>query len=207
MPMLPLMIDLTGKKVVVFGGGDVGLRKARYFASEAEVVVVSRDISVDLKDKGLRFVREDVRASFEQWIAWADYVIAATDDFSLNDMICTCAISMGKQFNRADGVGSFLIPSVIDRGNFVVAISTLGRSPAVSKALKEELDRLIDENWSLMVTLQEELRKEIKDKISDQRLREAVLRSVVQDKEILAMLGNDYQLAKKRALEKVNRGN
>ncbi|MCQ5375415.1 MAG: bifunctional precorrin-2 dehydrogenase/sirohydrochlorin ferrochelatase [Methanomassiliicoccales archaeon] len=204
--MLPLMIDLTGKKVVVFGGGDVGLRKARYFVKEAEVVVVSRDISIDLQDKDLRFVKEDIRSSLDRWIVWADYVIAATDDPTLNDTICTRAISMGKQFNRADGVGSFLIPSVIDRGNFVVAISTLGRSPAVSKALKEELEKLIDENWSLMVTLQEELRKEIRDKITDQKLRETVLRSIVQDKEILSMLGNDYQLAKRLALEKVNRG-
>ncbi|MDH7507785.1 MAG: bifunctional precorrin-2 dehydrogenase/sirohydrochlorin ferrochelatase [Methanomassiliicoccales archaeon] len=204
--MLPLMIDLTGKRVVVFGGGEVGLRKARYFAREAEVVVVSLEIPMGSKDEGLEFVKEDIRTSFERWVAWADFVVAATDDFFLNDMICACAISMGKQFNRADGIGSFLIPSVIDRGNFVVAISTLGRSPAVSKVLKEEIDKLIDANWSLMVELQEELRKEIKEKIPDQRLREAFLRSVVQDKEILAMLGEDYQSAKRRALKKVDRG-
>ena len=45
MHMIPLMIDLAGKKVVIFGGGEVGARKARFFAPEAEVTVISRSFS------------------------------------------------------------------------------------------------------------------------------------------------------------------
>jgi hypothetical protein len=39
--MIPLLHDFTGATVLVFGGGTVGARKARRFASEADVVVVS----------------------------------------------------------------------------------------------------------------------------------------------------------------------
>jgi precorrin-2 dehydrogenase/sirohydrochlorin ferrochelatase len=41
--MLPLVLDLLEKRVVVFGGRDVGLRKAKYFEDEADVIVVSRE--------------------------------------------------------------------------------------------------------------------------------------------------------------------
>ena len=41
--MIPLVLDLAEKRVVVFGGGAVGLRKAKYFKDEADVKVVSRE--------------------------------------------------------------------------------------------------------------------------------------------------------------------
>ncbi|MEM3059444.1 MAG: NAD(P)-dependent oxidoreductase, partial [Methanomassiliicoccales archaeon] len=153
----------------------------------------------------LKLVEEDAYESYERWINWADLVVAATDDPLLNDKICSYAKSVGKDFNRADGVGSFLIPSVIDKGNFIIAISTFGRSPAVSRALKEELESAIDVNWSLMVELQEEIRKEIKSRVLDQRLREKALRLIIKDKEILRMLGIDYTKAKNLAIEKIEK--
>ena len=43
--MIPLFVECTGKRVVVFGGGEVAARKAGYFAKEAEVLMVSRTFS------------------------------------------------------------------------------------------------------------------------------------------------------------------
>ena len=48
--MIPLMHDLKGKKVVIFGGGDVGLRKARYFLEECRVTVISMDFCEGFSD-------------------------------------------------------------------------------------------------------------------------------------------------------------
>ena len=77
--MLPLFVDMTAKKVVVFGAGPVGLRKANFFAREAEVVIVARSF-IDGLDPKIRMVKADVRAEMEMWIEWADLVVAATDD-------------------------------------------------------------------------------------------------------------------------------
>jgi precorrin-2 dehydrogenase/sirohydrochlorin ferrochelatase len=40
--MIPLFVDCAGKRIVIFGGGDVASRKAAFFSGEAEVLVVSR---------------------------------------------------------------------------------------------------------------------------------------------------------------------
>ena len=40
--MIPLFIDCSGRRVVIFGGGAVAARKAAYFVQEARVLVVSR---------------------------------------------------------------------------------------------------------------------------------------------------------------------
>jgi siroheme synthase-like protein len=204
--MLPLIVDLTGKKVVVFGGGEVGLRKARYFADEAEVAVVSREFTDGFQAERVRLVRSEAVEALEDWVDWADCVIAATDDSAVNERICAAARSRGKQYNCADGKGSFLIPSVIDRGNFIVAISTLGRSPAVSRRLKEELERMIPEEWASMVRLQEELREDAKRLLPDQPSREAFLRSVLEDGEVFEALKDDYDFAKRLALRKLEGG-
>ncbi|MDR9382052.1 MAG: NAD(P)-dependent oxidoreductase, partial [Natronomonas sp.] len=45
--MIPLYHDFTDETVLVFGGGPVGARKARRFAREAAVVVVSPEFAAD----------------------------------------------------------------------------------------------------------------------------------------------------------------
>ncbi|MBM4237473.1 MAG: bifunctional precorrin-2 dehydrogenase/sirohydrochlorin ferrochelatase [Euryarchaeota archaeon] len=201
--MLPLMIDFTGRRVVVFGGGEVGLRKARYFAREAKVVAVSLDFVDGFRSEPIRTVRSDLNDSLDTWLEWADYVVAATDDPRLNERICSAAMARGRQYNRADGVGSFLLPSVVDRGNLTIAVSTHGRSPAVSKRLKEHLDLAVGEEWSSMVRLQEELREEVRASLPDRLSRESFLRSVVEDPEILETLTQDYEKAKRLAMRKL----
>ena len=42
---LPLMLDLAGKEVVIFGAGAVGERKATLFSEFADVIVISRDFT------------------------------------------------------------------------------------------------------------------------------------------------------------------
>ena len=91
MHMIPLMIDLAGKKVVIFGGGEVGARKARFFAPEAEVTVISRSFSPHLSSLKIQRVTRELSDLREEEI-WPmlDEVflaVAATPDTSLNNRI------------------------------------------------------------------------------------------------------------------------
>jgi precorrin-2 dehydrogenase/sirohydrochlorin ferrochelatase len=203
--VLPLLLDARGKSVVVFGGGEVGLRKAMFFAREAEVTVVSRDFvsGFESKGKGIKRISAEIGLEQEALIDGADFVIIATDDHELNDRLEARARSSGKFCNRADGVSSFLIPSVVERRNFLVAISTMGRSPAMSRFLKRAIEETVGTEISSMIDLQEELREKAKSLIPDQALREKFLWEILGDESIWAALVKDPALARAMALKRL----
>jgi siroheme synthase-like protein len=198
--MLPLWLDLSSRKAVVFGGGPVGRRKANYLAAEAEVMVVSNDLS-----EGFAPSVQVVLGSAEEYlvpmISWADLVIAATNDPEVNEAIVAEATRQGKFSNRADGLSTFLIPSVVERENYKVAVSTEGRSPGMSKFLRQELDRVLERRYDLMVALQEQLRDAAREAIPSQREREERLWKVLKDERVWDLLETDPRMAREIALQ------
>ncbi|MDW5562478.1 MAG: NAD(P)-dependent oxidoreductase [Methanomassiliicoccus sp.] len=197
--MQPLWVDLSSRKVVVFGGGEVGRRKANYLASEAEVIVVAREF-VDGFHPSIVLRSGTVEDNLTNMVGWADLVIAATNDKGTNDVIAAEAALRGRLCNRADGLSTFLIPSVVERENYKVAVSTEGRSPGMSKYLRLELDRLLDRRYDLMVVLQQELREAAKERVPSQLERERRLWKVLEDKEVWKALENDPGKARERAM-------
>lgn len=202
--MLPLWLDLSSRRAVVFGGGPVGRRKAAYLAAEAEVVVVSETIDGDLPSS-VSIVRGSAEDHLVEMVGWADLVVAATNDTSLNDDIAAEAERQGKWCNRADGVSTFLIPSVVERERYKVAVSTEGRSPGMSRYLRQVLDERLDHRYDLMVTLQEELREAAKKAVPSQKEREQRLWQVLDDGRVWDLLESDPQEARKIAMEMVVR--
>lgn len=198
--MLPVFLEFNNRKVLVFGGGKVAFRKAKYFSGEAEVTVVSLDFSPEFKDLNVKKIRSDARDVMDEWIDWADFVIAATGDPDVDKRIVETASSRRKFFNQADDRGNFLIPSTIERETFTVAISTLGRSPAMSKFMRVKINQMLGQEWERMVKLQEELRTMIKSRIKDQSEREMFLRKVIDDTLIWELIRDDYHAAKERAV-------
>ena len=203
--MLPLLLDACGKRVVVFGGGEVGLRKARFFAREAEVTVVSNAFVPGFESigKAVTKVTAEIGPEHEALIDGADFVIVATGNRQLNDRLEARAKASGKYCNRADGVSTFLIPSVVERRNFVVAISTLGRSPAMSHFLKVLVDENLSPAMSSMIDLQEELREKAKSVIPDQAVRERFLWDILGDEAIWDELHKDPGQARTMALKRM----
>jgi precorrin-2 dehydrogenase/sirohydrochlorin ferrochelatase len=200
--VLPLFVDMTDKRVAVFGAGPVGVRKANFFAREAEVAAVSLSFAEGLDPK-VRAVTADIRTALHQWVEWADVVVAATDDRVLNDEIVAAARARGRPVNRADGVCTFLIPSVVEREGYVVAISTLGRSPGLSRYLRIRLDELLGPRYDRMLRLQEELREAAKERIPSSAERERYLRAVLDDDRTWTLLEQSEERARERALERL----
>jgi siroheme synthase-like protein len=203
--VLPLLLDARGKRVVVFGGGEVGLRKARFFAREAKVTIVSKAYVPGFEsiDKNVNRVISEIGPEQEALIDDADFVIIATGDHELNDRLECRAKASGKYCNRADGLSSFLIPSVVERRNFLVAVSTLGRSPAMSRFLKGVVEEKLGPEMSSMIDLQEELREKARSLIPDQVSRERLLWDVLEDEAIWDELVKDPGLARTMAFRKM----
>ncbi len=203
--MLPLILDTRGKRAVVFGGGEVGLRKARFFAREAEVTVISRSFvpGFETLDSNITKIVSEIGPDQEDQIDEADFVIVATENRELNDRLEARAIKAGKYCNRADGVSSFLIPSMVEGRNFILAISTLGRSPAMSRYLRDFLEETLGPEMSAMIDLQEELREMARGMIADQVSREKFLWNILEDRSIWDELVKDPEKARSMALEKM----
>jgi precorrin-2 dehydrogenase/sirohydrochlorin ferrochelatase len=194
--MIPLLHDFVGERVLVFGGGPVGARKARRFAREAGVVVLAPDFPGEFGDADGEGDLELVRAAPAPGDVggWLDRVgpalaVAATGDTAVNDAVERAAGERGVLVNRADqsrvdrtaaseqrGPDRVVVPATARDGPVVASIGTGGRAPALSRQLRRELEGVI-EGAGELAELTAELREGLRDRPPEQR-RKAV-RAVV----------------------------
>jgi len=203
-------MDLRNKTVLIIGGGKVGGRKIRKFlAAGAEVVVASKDFTEAIKRLGeegkLRLLNVDLEVnsrSIETWISNADYVIVATDDHEINARIAEETRKTRTHTNVVDNpqLGDFTLPVVSRVGEFVIAVSTGGKSPAMAKLLRRKVEGIISEEDVLMIRLQSYARELAKVHLNNQRLRKRVLYDIMRDPRIKSLLEHgNLQEAKIRA--------
>lgn len=182
--MRPLIHDLEGRRVVVFGGGSVGERKARFFEGEADLTVVSREFTEGLEGMDAVLVRADAAEVFERFVDDAFLVVPATSDEDLNRRIGEIASEKGALVNDVSGGGDVVVPSVVDFDEFLVAISTLGKSPATSKFIRKRVQDLLGDEFSGMVEVQRRARDMLKEKVEEQGERARLLNELVGDEEV-----------------------
>jgi len=186
--MLPLMIDFSQKRVIIFGGGDVGARKAAYFSGQSDVCVISRSFSgafenlrvektvADISGIGDEELRTTVKNAF--------LVVAATSDPQLNDRIGRICKQEGVLFNNAVGTGGDVtLPSKIEGRHYLIAISTGGESPGISRYLREHIGTTLP-GLDGMIELQGRLREALKKTEPDQVRRSCIIRTVLQDQDV-----------------------
>ncbi|WP_440945953.1 precorrin-2 dehydrogenase/sirohydrochlorin ferrochelatase family protein [Methanosarcina sp. T3] len=204
---IPLMLDLSGRKVVIFGGGSVGERKAELFCGCADTVIVSLDFSERLQELGasgqVQLLRLDLTAAgdseLREIISGAFLVIPATSSSELNRKITDIAGESDILINQVDALGNVVIPSVIKRGDLVIGISTLGRSPAVSKYTRRQIEGVITPAYSDMIRLQDELRTYLKLHVKEQRKRKVLLWKVLESESVWNGFSESYEKAAENA--------
>ncbi|HPX73502.1 MAG TPA: bifunctional precorrin-2 dehydrogenase/sirohydrochlorin ferrochelatase, partial [Methanoregulaceae archaeon] len=102
--------------------------------------------------------------------------------------IGTLCREKGILFNNASGdTGDLLIPSVIAGDHFLLALSTGGESPAVSRFLREHLQSTLPD-LDRMVALQARLRQYLPEREPDSRKRKAIVTAVLYDPSVWAAL-------------------
>jgi precorrin-2 dehydrogenase/sirohydrochlorin ferrochelatase len=206
--MIPLFVDCSRRRSVIFGGGDVASRKTACFAGVAQVTVVSRSFQQKILDLPVFFKECDVSTEsdevLEALLEWAFLVIGALSDPEQNNRIGRLCRKRGILFNNADGEpGDVILPSVTGGINYTIAISTHGSSPGISRFIREHLEQefpALDE----MIALQQRLRTELKRAEPDQIKRDAIIWQVLEDTAIWNALSADpadaWNLVKKRYL-------
>jgi len=207
--VIPLYHDFSDARVLVFGGGRVGARKARRFVREADVVAVSPTFNDRFTDPGLAAV-DRVRAAPDpadaaDWVGRVApaLVVAATDDPALNRAAEKAARDHGALVNRADQSGrrdvdSVVVPATVHDDPVSVAISTGGKSPALARYLRQQIEAEI-ENAGAMSELTGRLRTELKTAGYTPADRRAAIRSVVRSSSVWKGLHTGTPKAEKEA--------
>ena len=193
--MIPLFIDCSGRRIVIFGGGAVAARKAAYFSKEARVLVISRSFAQKIDslsvEQKLMDVNGESDASVSALIGDAFLVIGALSDPSQNNRIGRLCHTKGILFNNADGeAGDVILPAISSGEHFTLAISTGGSSPAMSRFIREHLEQDLP-GLDTMIVLQHRLREELKLREPDQEKRNTILRRVLDDASVWNVIRTD----------------
>jgi precorrin-2 dehydrogenase/sirohydrochlorin ferrochelatase len=159
----PLFLNISGKKCVVVGGGRVAERKVERFLHFGAVVdVVSRQITPLLDEYSREGKIVHRKTEYESAVlSGAFLVIAATDDPSVNARVAKDARNRGIPVNVVDDPRGcdFIVPSLVEQGDLSIAVSTGGKSPALAKKIRKDLEGLYGNEYSLLLEILGELRE------------------------------------------------
>ena len=208
---LSLYVDISTKKIVVFGGGTVAERKVSNLLGSKQVVVVSASLTealqtlwesdqIDHINAKLK-VKDDVL--IKALINKAFLVVPATSDRQLNTAIKQLADEEGILCNDVDQADDVLIPSQIHTPEASIAITTYGSAPAILKYVKDKAAAVVTPQVDAMIRIQNIIRNALKKVTDDVEYRRTLLHKILDDDDIWALLPEHEEqalgMAKKHA--------
>jgi precorrin-2 dehydrogenase / sirohydrochlorin ferrochelatase len=180
----PIMLDLTGKRVVVIGGGKVAERKVKGLReAKANIIVIAPEVTAFLKELTekaeitwvkKRFSPEDVEDAF--------LIIAATNTREINEAVARAAKSY-QLLNVVDAPeqSTFHVPSIVRRGKLSIAVSTGGASPVLAKKICREIAEMYDEDYEQYIDFLYECRQYILRNVSDLNQKRQLLEAITDE--------------------------
>ena len=144
-PYFPMFLRLRGQPVLLFGGGEIALRKARLLLrAGAEIRLVARAAHPAFAEMGIAPVAADFEAA---QLDGCMLVVAATDDAEANRAVAEAASVRGLPVNVVDdtAASTAITPAIVDRAPILVAISSAGRAPMLARRLKQQIEQLFDQ--------------------------------------------------------------
>jgi precorrin-2 dehydrogenase/sirohydrochlorin ferrochelatase len=157
MSFYPICLDLAGRLCVVVGGGRVAERKVSgLLTCGAQVSVISPELTDELlrrhKDGIIKWIQREYRpGDLEQ----AFLVIAATDDEETQEQVFEEAAAHNLLLNVADVPQrcNFILPATVRQGDLIISISTAGKSPALARKLRIELEKRFGVEYRVLVDI------------------------------------------------------
>jgi siroheme synthase-like protein len=199
---LPTVLNLQGP-VVIFGGGEVGLRKVEYLLQFTDDIIVIAEKMHSIPNQ-IRYVQaklnaEDIPNHIPENTC---LVVAALSDVELNHAIAEYCTKKGILVNVVDDPepSTVIFPALSCEGDLNIAISTSGKCPFLAKRIRCEIDEWIPEKagWlEVLAPIRESLVKDPK--------KNTVLLSIYEDPEIGKLVREGkIEKAKKKAMERYN---
>ena len=160
----PVFLKLVGKSALVVGAGEVGKRKIRALLDSGVGSLTIVDSCP--ADDSLQKIAKDPRVFFncrsfdESDLEGVFLVLACTSNEAVNRSISEMCDARGIMCNIADqpDLCSFIVPASIRRGDLTLAVSTSGKSPAMARRIRRELQDAFGDEYARLLVLLGELR-------------------------------------------------
>jgi uroporphyrin-III C-methyltransferase/precorrin-2 dehydrogenase/sirohydrochlorin ferrochelatase len=183
MEHLPIFLNVKGRRTLVVGSGVTAARKADLLLrAGSDVTIVSPEIGEELSQ---------LRASYEfthksSALAAEDLqgclvVFACSSDDAVNQRLCKFAADAGIMVNVADNAENcdFTMPAVVDRTPLLIAISTGGSSPLLTRMLKARFETTIPAAYGRLAEFAGSYRDRIKAMVPDLTRRRRFWESMI----------------------------
>lgn len=171
MNYLPIFVDIKNKPCLVIGGGDIALRKINLLLrANAQVSCVTKEAC-----EGIKLLAKDNQIELSEKyfeaedIAKQVLIISATDDASVNSQVSEIAHKLNIPVNVVDApqIGSFIMPSIVDRSPLIIAISSAGKAPVLARLVRAKLESTIPYAYGKLAELAGQFRDSVKSKFSN----------------------------------------
>jgi len=149
----PLFINFENKKVLVIGGGKIAAKKiGKILEYGANVTVVTENVVEEgllqlenVKIENNRKIEND-KSEIEKLVKGYFFVIVATDNEELNQNIAEICDSNGILVNNVSSKFKMnaMFGGIVKNDEFQIAVSTGGKNCRRSRAMKSEIQKILD---------------------------------------------------------------
>src|SRR5690554_3489614 len=166
MDYLPLFHRLQQQPVLLVGGGEVALRKAHLLCQAGALVhVVTLEIHPQLEQLLQKHGGTyELQAYQAGTCAGYCLVIAATENFSVNQQVAHEAKQLGIPVNVVDTpeLCTVIFPDIVDRSPLMVAVSSGGHAPVLARLVRAKIETVIPATYGRLAQLAQKFRQQAK---------------------------------------------
>lgn len=197
----PIMLDLTNRRCLVVGGGEVAARKIESLLhARAQVTVISPDVvpSVAAWSEAGKLCWLAERYERERYeVKSFALVIAATNHPETNLEVYDEVRAVDGWINIVDrpDLCNYIVPSVIHRGKLVISVSTSGASPSLAKKLKRRIEQVIGPEYEAYLEFLAEMRQQVLQRVSNPKERKEIFQRLLEDDYVIASDEQRYKMA------------
>lgn len=179
----PLFLYLGNMKVVCVGAGRCAERKVESLVGYgAHVTVIAPEATARVRELARAGAVTLVERPYRPGdLEGATFVIGATNDAQVNHQVFLEASRRGQIVNVVDDPENCnaILPSVLRRGDFQVAVSTAGAAPGVARRVRRELEGEFPAWYGDYIDLLGEVRALIKARVAGETAHRAPLYEAV----------------------------
>lgn len=180
----PAFLRLAGRPCLVVGGGEIAAQKVgALLSNQADVTVISPHLNSTLAEHAAAgHIHHRAKEYAHGDLAGFRLVIAATDDEKVQHQVAEEAASSGVLVNVVDRpeLCDFIVPSVLERGDLLIAVSTSGQSPAMARRIRQQLEPQFGAQYAQALQLLGKLRQHLAAVAAAPAERKRILTALVE---------------------------